>query len=173
MNFQITKHTSIPQNSKPLIIDLMPSQEKNDRELIPLYDYYSSFSNEPQQISEQQMPNNSQIFNVEDHISQPYYEANNYAQISQHQVQEKNYDPLYQIQGQTNDNENAFMGQQNMDINLSEKNQFNSHANEINVPEERYIENVLNENGSNEEKRYSFNQINNKIFSISNRLEEK
>ena len=65
------------------------------------------------------------------------------------------------------------MGYQNMDIKQSEKNKFNSHVNEINAPEERYKENILNENGSNEEKRYSFNQINNKIFSISNRLEEK
>ena len=65
------------------------------------------------------------------------------------------------------------MGYQNMDIKQSEKNKFYSHVNEINVPEERYKENILNENGSNEEKRYPFNQINNKTFSISNRLEEK
>ena len=60
-----------------------------------------------------------------------------------------------------------------MDIKQSEKKQFNSYVNEINVPEERYKENILNENGSNEEKGYSFNQINNKIVSISNKLEEK
>ena len=41
------------------------------------------------------------------------------------------------------------------------------------MPEERYKENILNELGSNEEKGYSFNQMNNKIVSIDNRLEEK
>ena len=41
------------------------------------------------------------------------------------------------------------------------------------MPEERYKENILNEFGSNEEKGYSFNQMNNKIVSIDNRLEEK
>ena len=171
---QITKHTSIPQNSKPLILDLMPQQEKNDRVLIPQSDYHLVFSNEPQQIiTDQQMPDNSQIFNNEDLISQPYNEAINYGQISQHQVQESKYDPLYQFQGQLNDNKTTSLDYQNIEIKQSKSNKFNSHANEINVPEESYKENILNEFGSTEEKGYSFNQMNNKIVSIGNRLEEK
>ena len=82
-------------------------------------------------------------------------------------------DPLYQFQGQSNDNKTTFMDYQNIEIKQSKNNKFNSHANEINVPEERYKENILNELGSNEEKGYSFNQMNNKIVSIDNRLEEK
>ena len=139
---QITKHTSIPQNSKPLIIDLMPPQEKKENVLIPPSDYQLAFSNEQQKnITEQHMPNNSQMIYKEGHISQPYNEANNYGKIPEHQVQESNYDPLFQIQGQPNDgNENAF---------------------------------ILNEKGSNEEKGYSYNKLNNKIISTSNRLDEK
>ena len=139
---QITKHASIPQNSKTLIKDLMPSQEKNENVLIPPSDYQLALSNEQQQnIIEQHMPNNSQMIYKEGHISQPYNEANNYGKIPEHQVQESNYDPLFQIQGQPNDgNENAF---------------------------------ILNEKGSNEEKGYSYNKLNNKIISTSNRLDEK
>ena len=139
---QITKHASIPQNSKTLIKDLMPSQEKNENVLIPPSDYQLALSNEQQQnIIEQHMPNNSQTIYKEGHISQPYNEANNYGKIPEHQVQESNYDPLFQIQGQPNDgNENAF---------------------------------ILNEKGSNEEKGYSYNKLNNKIISTSNRLDEK
>ena len=51
-----------------------------------------------------------------------------------------------------------------MDIKQSEKSQFDSHANEIMVPEERNKGNILNEKGSNEEKGYSYNKLNNKNF---------
>ena len=48
------------------------------------------------------------------------------------------------------------MDYQNMEIKQSKNKQFNSHANEINMPEEGYKENILNKLGSNEKKRILF-----------------
>ena len=112
-------------------------------------------------INEDLVEKNLQINSNEGLFSQLHNQSSNYQTNSQNQIHIYNIDSLYQFQGNTNIN-----------LNSSTENQLNPNESEINIPNERnqnYDSNGLDVNGEN---GYSFNQMNNKLISMNNRLDE-
>ena len=156
-----TNCDSIYQNSQSIIKDLLLAQPKENNALIQHTDYHFQNSTEQDQmINEQLMAKNSEISN-EGLISQDHYQSGNYEPISQNQIQINNYESLYQFQDNTNVEQRPLI-----------ENQMNYNQSQISILNEGNENNTLNELGINEENSYSFNIMDNKVISISNRLDE-
>lgn len=146
-------------NSQSFINYSLPPQGIENNALIQT-DYNFQISN-AEMINEDLVEKNLQINSNEGLFSQLHNQSSNYQTNSQNQIHIYNIDSLYQFQGNTNIN-----------LNSSTENQLNPNESEINIPNERnqnYDSNGLDVNGEN---GYSFNQMNNKLISMNNRLDE-